>query len=238
MNLDKALRAMQHCEAWQARVQGACLLAGKEYGQPVLSTMTNQFLDDLDYDAETLIVTVPSGIDGALLKAVEAYEPPAESSHVQDLTDAQIVEQINALRVEQDRRATLLQALQGEPALMAAYQESLGRVDGAQWQKPTGYHNAYMKGQVVTWEGQEWEARRDGAIEMPGMSDDWRLIQPPGVIPEWVQPSGYLGAYDPGAIVQHNGHVWRNDHNAGNAWEPGTTGAQWADLGPIEDYNN
>lgn len=37
-----------------------------------------------------------------------------------------------------------------------------------------------------------------------------------------------------GALVTHHGHVWRNDHGAGNAWEPGTTGSQWTDLGPAE----
>jgi len=59
---------------------------------------------------------------------------------------------------------------------------------------------------------------------------------PPSPVHEpWVQP--HAGAeYEPGAIVSHEGRVWRNDHTGLNGWEPGTPGSQWTDLGPIEEY--
>lgn len=89
MNLDKALRAMQHCEAWSNSVQAACLFAGKEYGERVLQTMTRRFLDDLEYDPATLEVSVPVGIGDSLLEAVEEYTPPVEPTPGAGLVPAQ-----------------------------------------------------------------------------------------------------------------------------------------------------
>lgn len=77
MDLDKALRAMQHCEAWANSVQAACLFANKPYTERVLQVMTRKFLDDLEYDPGTLEISVPTSIGDPLLAAVEAYEEPS-----------------------------------------------------------------------------------------------------------------------------------------------------------------
>jgi hypothetical protein len=49
----------------------------------------------------------------------------------------------------------------------------------------------------------------------------WLARSAPGVIPEWVQPTGAHDAYDLGDIVTHNGKTWRSLIDA-NVWEPST----------------
>ena len=77
MDLDKALRAMQHAEAWTNSVQAACLFEGVEYTPQLLAAMTKAHLDDLVMDTETLEIQVPKTVGEPLLAAVAAYQPPA-----------------------------------------------------------------------------------------------------------------------------------------------------------------
>lgn len=48
-------------------------------------------------------------------------------------------------------------------------------------------------------------------------------IAPPGVIPDWKQPTGAHDAYQTGDKVKHNGSTWESNVN-GNVWEPGVYG--------------
>ena len=55
------------------------------------------------------------------------------------------------------------------------------------------------------------------------------FVPPEIVSPEqWVQPEGAHDAYPAGALVLHNGSVWRNTHGDGNVWEPGVSGWELA----------
>jgi len=54
----------------------------------------------------------------------------------------------------------------------------------------------------------------------------WLIKSAPGVIPEWVQPTGAHDAYALDAIVTHNGSTWKSLVDA-NVWEPGTNAALW-----------
>ena len=56
-------------------------------------------------------------------------------------------------------------------------------------------------------------------------------IAPPGVIPDWVQPTGSQDAYNIGDKVLFNGHVWESRIDA-NVWQPGSIGAEslWEKL--------
>lgn len=47
---------------------------------------------------------------------------------------------------------------------------------------------------------------------------------------QWVQPSGAHDALPTGAIVAHEGAIWRTDLPTLNAWEPGTMNTQWVDI--------
>lgn len=78
MNLNKALKAMQQCEAWTNSVQAAALFARKEYGPELLAAMTKEFLDDLGWDEATQTVSVPESVGDPLMAAVEAWQPASE----------------------------------------------------------------------------------------------------------------------------------------------------------------
>ena len=154
---------------------------------------------------------------------------------VTTLTDGELAALLDAARAEHFRRRDLANAVEAFPEMREAYLDSIGRGQGEAWQEVTGYENAYPEGWTVTHNGSEWVSLINGNTLEPGVSG-WREVLPENVLAEWQAPAGYQDAYEPGAIVTHQGHVWRNDHTAGNAWEPGTTGSQWADLGPNDEY--
>jgi hypothetical protein len=93
-------------------------------------------------------------------------------------------------------------------ALQAATLAAEGIEEGDPWRQPTGAHDAYPLGAIVTHNGQTWG-------------------QVGGGIPDWVQPTGSTDAYPAGAIVRHNGLVWESDLDA-NVWEPGVFG--WTEI--------
>lgn len=146
------------------------------------------------------------------------------------LTDNELATLLDDARAEYQRRQTLQTALAEVPALQTAYLDSTGRGMGEPYKPPTSYLDAYPKGWTVTHDGTEWVALRDGAIGVPGMSSDWREVLEEGQIPEWTKPNSYLDAWEPGAVVTHEGRTWRNDYTAGNSWEPGTPHSQWTDI--------
>lgn len=150
----------------------------------------------------------------------------------ESLTVQQLAEVLNLARVEQHRRQTIAGAVDAVPEIRDAILAAEGQESGGPFVPPTGAHNAYPIGWIVTFNSIEWEATRDGAHGVPGESGDWRQVAGEGEILEWVAPTGAHNAYEPGSLVVHNGHVWRNEHTGGNAWEPGTPHSQWADLGP------
>lgn len=51
----------------------------------------------------------------------------------------------------------------------------------------------------------------------------FKEVSPPGVIPDWVQPTGVHDAYQIGDKVKHNGSTWESTVNS-NVWEPGVYG--------------
>ena len=42
----------------------------------------------------------------------------------------------------------------------------------------------------------------------------------------WTAWDGISNKYQPGAIVSHNGQLWRSVHSGQNTWEPGTVGTE------------
>jgi len=52
-------------------------------------------------------------------------------------------------------------------------------------------------------------------------------ITPPGLIAEWVQPTGAQDTYSLGALVTHVGQVWESTVD-NNSWEPGVYG--WVEV--------
>ena len=107
-----------------------------------------------------------------------------------------------------------------------------GRVDGGEWAQPTGAHDAYPLDWTVTHGGKTWVSRLMSNVWEPGVTG-WDEVVVEGEYPEWVQPLGAHDAYPEGAIVRHNGALWRNDHTS-NVWEPGTPGSQWTQIEVVE----
>lgn len=144
-------------------------------------------------------------------------------------------DELDALRVEvlieQERRAALVNIPLQMEAANRAYLAAEGVTEGAPYDAPTGYQNAYPLGFTVTHNGKTWKASRNGATGEPGVVlGDWTEVVPENVVPEWRRPQAGQ-EYAPGAVVSHNGRLWKNTHTGPNGWEPGTQGAQWTDIG-------
>lgn len=50
--------------------------------------------------------------------------------------------------------------------------------------------------------------------------------EPTGEYEAWEPWNGVSNKYQPGAIVSHNGKLWKSVHTAQNTWEPGTVGTE------------
>ena len=71
------------------------------------------------------------------------------------------------------------------------------------------------------------KAQLDWRPDLPNLGSLWLRFYEPEAGPQpWVQPYGGSGTYVSGAIVTHNGFVWRNiiPPPTLNVWEPGVYG--------------
>ena len=143
------------------------------------------------------------------------------------LTDEDLQALLGEVYTEVQRRATLAAAPAEAEALAARYAEAIGRADGDQWAAPTGAHNAYLQGAIVTHQGKTWESLTPNNVGDPGDSG-WRENVADGY-PALVQPLGAHDAYAKDAKVTHTGRIWTSTA-ANNTWMPGSYG--WADIGP------
>lgn len=161
------------------------------------------------------------------------------------LTDEELETQFTLINAERTRRQSLDTVSQeiGTVLLRARAQGILPTPEeGAEWEQPTGYHNAYMQGDIVTHDDKEWESLYNGNDQEPGVRG-WREILQDNEdgspnYPVWSQPQGYEEAYEPGTIVWHpdtDGQLYVNVHTDNNAWEPGTPGSQWEEYDPEDD---
>lgn len=205
MDLDKALRAMQHSDSWQNSVQAAALLEGVEYTPQLLAAMTKAHLDDLVMDTETLEIQVPKTVGEPLLAAVAAYEPPLEPE------DAKPVDMSTFAQIDAAITGFTMNLL-----------DDTGREMGKPWQQPAGAHDAYPKGWIAAHNDKAWESLAPYNVWEPGVSG-WREIPSEGNIPAWVQPAGAHDAYKTGDTVTHNNAEWTSNID-GNVWEPGVYG--------------
>jgi hypothetical protein len=89
----------------------------------------------------------------------------------------------------------------------------------------------YSTGMVVKYESQLYEVIAPGHTSQ----DDWtpdvtpalfKKIEPKGVIPEWVQPTGSHDAYNTGDKVTFNGIIYESLID-GNVWSPEAYPAGW-----------
>ena len=99
--------------------------------------------------------------------------------------------------------------------------------DGEPWTQPTGAHDAYPLGAIVTHNGKTWQALTAFCVWEPGVSG-WREVVAEGY-PAWVQPTGGHDAYPKGARVSFGGSDYESLID-GNVWSPTGYPAGWLKL--------
>jgi hypothetical protein len=143
------------------------------------------------------------------------------------LTDLELADLQTAVHQERGRRQTKATAARELRKINRAYLDADGRQSGDAWVQPTGAHDAYPNGWIVTHNGLTWVALHDGAAHEPGVSG-WRELVSEGY-PAWIQPLGAHDAYRLGESVTHNGKNWESLIEA-NVGEPGISG--WSEIVP------
>ena len=145
------------------------------------------------------------------------------------LSDDELNELRQAVGVEIERRVIIANARDQADRIAKEYSEAVGRVDGAEWAQPTGAHDAYPLGAIVTHGGRVWENVTPANVWEPGVSG-WReqATSGPGegdadggavTAPVYVQPTGAHDAYKKGDRVLFNGVVYESTID-GNVWTP------------------
>ncbi len=139
------------------------------------------------------------------------------------MSEAELLALRGRITVELERRQTLAAA----PALIeqaaAQYRAATGRKDGDAWVQPTGAHDAYRVGAIVTHSGKSWRNVVASNVWAPGVAG-WREEVAAGEVAPWVQPLGAVDAYKIGDRVKHAGVVYKSKVN-GNGWAPTVTTA-------------
>lgn len=109
------------------------------------------------------------------------------------------------------------------------------------WSQPAGAHDAYMKGDIVNYQGTLYESLIDGNVWAPDIyPTGWKQVNgesegegeggetPPAQdeYPDWKQPTGAHDAYNTGDVVKYNGQLYISKID-GNVWAPDIYPAGW-----------
>lgn len=151
---------------------------------------------------------------------VDRNRPVIGEGEIMDLTsltDSELLTLSDDVSFERLRRTRITQI----DSLLETGLVDEGLTQGDPWRQPTGAHDAYPLGWIVSHNGKQWESTVAGNVWEPGVSgwrehtsDEW---------PEWVQPTGAHDSYALGAKVSHNDARWVSNISA-NVWEPGVSG--------------
>lgn len=110
--------------------------------------------------------------------------------------------------------------------LTRQYSEAVGREVGDVWSQPTGAHDAYPTGAVVTHNSATWLNETPANVWEPGASG-WREIPEENAVPaQYRQPTGAHDAYSLGDRISWNGMIYRSLQN-GNVWAPNGNPDGW-----------
>ena len=145
------------------------------------------------------------------------------------LTDDELALHAQAVQVELDRRRLERDLPTQLETLVDTYQTAAGLGQGEEWVQPTGAHDVYRAGAVVTHNGKEWESLTPANVWEPGVSG-WREKVEEGAGPaEWVQPTGAHDSYKKGDRVRFEGKNYESLMD-GNVWSPAAYPAGWKEL--------
>lgn len=126
------------------------------------------------------------------------------------------------------RRDALVDAAAQIEAAQTAASQALGRKDGDAWVQPTGAHDSYRLGAIVTHGGKRWINVVPVNVWAPGVAG-WREQTADGSPAAWTQPSGAVDAYRKGDKVTYQGATYTSLVD-GNGWPP-TIAVAWAKDG-------
>ena len=158
------------------------------------------------------------------------------------LDDAALCQLHIDVLIEQERRRTLTDAPIQAADLAARYATAIGREDGDQWVAPTGAHNVYPQGGIVTHQGKTWESLIPNNVWTPGDPNDPQSYQ------WWTELSDDEGEPDPdngpagwspnshdytaGDRVTYDGAEYEcvQPHTSQPGWAPDVVPALWAKV--------
>lgn len=147
---------------------------------------------------ETAALAVPDGV------------PPMAG-----MTDDELLGLARACVAEQRRREVTTNAARQVEAIRVEYhaaveaQSDTSTGEPALWEKPTGAHNSYPEGWLVTHEDHVWRNLVPGNDHEPGTSG-WRIVPPEGEVAPYTPVSGAHDAYHRGDRVRarHDDNVY------------------------------
>lgn len=144
------------------------------------------------------------------------------------MTEQELVDLVDAAQDEMRRRQTV-EAVNKQVADVIKVARRDGAIEtpepGKPWVQPTGAHDSYMSGDVVTDAGRTWESTLDNNVWRPGQSG-WREKTADGTPAEFVTPSGSHDAYNTGELVTFNGGVYKALQD-GLVWSPADYPQGW-----------
>ena len=144
-----------------------------------------------------------------------------------ELSDEDFEELRAQVNGEQERRYTIRNAERFAESIAERYAMAIGRQDGDEWVQPTGAHDAYAKGAIVSLDGKEWESTTPINVWKPGVSSGWRPLETvDSETAEWIQPTGGHDSYNIGDRVTFQGEVWQSTI-ASNVWSPADYPQGW-----------
>lgn len=138
------------------------------------------------------------------------------------LTDEGLSALIRDAYAEESRRRTIATAAADTERIAAAYAVAIGRETGGAWVQPTGAHDAYALGAVVTHDGHLWVSDIPANVWAPGthgwtIDDDAEMSPAPEAEP-WAEGATYAV----GDLVEFEGVVYRvlQPHTSAAHWPP------------------
>ncbi len=145
----------------------------------------------------------------------------------QAMSPAELSESFGIISAEMRQRKTAEEIPKRMDKLNREYLAATGRVMGAEWDEPSGAHDAYPKGWTATREGALYRSKVNANTAMPGDPDDpqsyrwWEEVAPEGGSGdgEW-DPNGH--AYAVGDPLTYEGEPYevRQAHTSQPDWTP------------------
>jgi hypothetical protein len=111
-------------------------------------------------------------------------------------------------------------------ALQAATLAAEGIEEGDPWRQPTGAHDAYPLGAIVSHSGKIWESTVAANVWEPGVSG-W--VESGVACPDWIQPTGAHDAYNIGDCVSFESLCYLSLIDA-NVWSPTALPTGWEET--------